>query len=75
VGVALDTLGPISSLELAIDAQDFVPFYPQDDLFDTAREPFELELKDLSKGRHALAVRTRDARNNTTTAEVWIEVK
>jgi hypothetical protein len=75
VGVALDTLGPISSLELAIDAQDFVPFYPQDDLFDTAREPFELELKDLSKGRHALAVRARDARNNTTTAEIWIDVK
>ena len=74
LGVALDTLGPISSLELAIDAQDFVPFYPQDDLFDTAREPFELELKDLTKGRHALAVRTRDARANATTAEIWIDV-
>jgi hypothetical protein len=74
LGVALDTLGPISSLELAIDAQDFLPFYPQDDLFDTAREPFELELKDLTKGRHAVAVRTRDARNNATTAEIWIDV-
>jgi outer membrane protein assembly factor BamB len=74
-GLAWDTLGPISSLEIAVDAQDFVPFYPVDDLFDTAREPFELELKDLSKGRHALAVRCKDARNNVTTAELWIELK
>ena len=74
-GVARDSLGPISKLELSIDGQDFVPFYPRDDLFDTAVEAFEVTLEPLPKGNHVLAVRAEDARKNSTTAETWISVK
>jgi hypothetical protein len=71
-GVARDDLGPISKLEYALDGQEWKPFYPKDDLFDTREEPFELELKDLDHGSHVVAVRTKDARNNTGSAELWI---
>jgi sugar lactone lactonase YvrE len=71
-GTASDDQGPISKLEYAIDGQEWKPFYPRDDLFDTSQEVFELELKELEKGPHVVAVRTRDARNNLGSAEIWI---
>jgi outer membrane protein assembly factor BamB len=74
-GIARDDMGPISKLEYALDSQDWKPFYPKDDLFDTRTEPFELEVKDLDKGPHVVAVRTKDARNNVGSAEIWITVK
>ncbi len=77
-GVARDALGPISKLELSVDGQDFVPFYPRDDLFDTADEAFEVTLdtlNTLARGNHVLAVRAEDARKNSSTAEIWISVK
>jgi hypothetical protein len=70
-GVARDGQGPISKLEYAIDGQDWKPFYPKDDLFDTRDEAFDLELKDAASGAHVIAVRTKDARNNSGSAEVW----
>ena len=30
-GMARDELGPVSSLEYAVDGQEFLPFYPKDD--------------------------------------------
>jgi hypothetical protein len=74
LGIARDDLGPISKLEYAIDGQDWKPFYPKDDLFDTREEAFDLELVDLDKGPHVVAIRTRDARNNSGSAEIWISV-
>jgi hypothetical protein len=74
-GIARDALGPISKLEMSVDGKDFVPFYPRDDLFDTANEAFEVKLDALAKGNHVLAVRAEDARKNSSTAEIWISVK
>jgi hypothetical protein len=75
VGTARDDLGPISSLEYAVDGQEWKPFYPRDDLFDTPSEPFELALPALPAGVHVIAVRARDARHNAAVAELEINVK
>lgn len=74
-GAARDELGPIAALEYAVDGQEFLPFYPKDDLFDTAEEPFDVALPALPKGSHVIAVRAKDARANVGSAELWIELK
>jgi hypothetical protein len=75
LGSARDELGPITRLEYAVNGQEWKPFYPKDDLFDTNVEAFELALSGLPKGSHVIAIRARDARNNTGTSELWITVK
>jgi hypothetical protein len=70
-GVARDDQGPISKLEYALDGQDWKPFYPKDDLFDTREEAFDIEIKEASTGPHVIAVRTKDSRNNIGSAEIW----
>jgi hypothetical protein len=74
-GVARDELGPVTGLEYAVDGQEFLPFYPKDDLFDTADEPFDVQLPPLPKGTHVIAIRAKDARANVGSAELWIELK
>ena len=74
-GTALDALGPITKLEYAVDGQEWKPFQPKDDLFDTRSEAFELELEKLPAGSHVVSVRARDSRDNSGSAELWIDVK
>lgn len=73
-GVARDALGPISKLEYALDGQEWQPLYPKDHLFDTRDEPFELKLEALTKGTHVVAIRARDARDNSASSEIWITI-
>jgi sugar lactone lactonase YvrE len=75
LGVARDDQGPISKLEYAVDGQDWKPFFPIDDLFDTRVESFDWPLEPLGEGTHVIAVRARDARANTGSAEVWVGAK
>lgn len=74
-GVAQDSLGPITQLEFNVDGHKWQPSYPLDDLFDTAREPFRIELQKLAPGEHVIAVRALDARHNLGSAELEITVK
>lgn len=69
-GRAVDTLGPIARLELAIDGGEFQDVFPVDHLLDTAVERFEVELEELAPGPHVVAVRATDASGNSVTAEV-----
>ncbi|MGE0790117.1 MAG: hypothetical protein AB7S26_30870 [Sandaracinaceae bacterium] len=71
-GRAVDGLGPIARLEYAVDGLDWTPFFPEDDLFDTATETFAVDLSALASGSHVVAVRATDASGNTATAEVQI---
>lgn len=73
-GLARDSLGPIASLEVTVDAGDWIPFHPEDALFDTAVERFRLPL-DLPRGSHVIAVRATDSRDNPAVAELEVEVK
>lgn len=71
-GRAVDGLGPIARLERSIDAGEWVPFFPADDLFDTADERFELDLSSLPAGPHIVAVRATDASGNVGSSEIQI---
>jgi hypothetical protein len=69
-GIARDEAGPIARLEYAVDGGDWLPFFPVDDLLDSAEERFDLKLEDLKPGPHIIAVRVTDAAGNTGVSEV-----
>lgn len=71
-GRAVDALGPVSLLELAIDSGLYRPIYPIDDLLDTKDEAFEVELPSLPPGTHTIAVRATDAAQNASTAAIEV---
>lgn len=73
-GVARDVPGPLTKLERAIDGGEQVPFFPSDEILDTAQEAFDLVLPKLEPGRHVLAVRATDSRGNRGSAELWVTV-
>jgi len=75
-GEAVDTLGPIMRLEIAVDGGDFHLLFPVDDLFDAARERFEVDAATLgiAAGAHIIAVRAFDAAGNQGSAEVTVTI-
>lgn len=73
-GRAVDALGPIARLEVAIDGRDWLPLHPDDQLLDTASERFEVRLTDLEAGDHVVAVRATDAAGNSATGEIAVRL-
>lgn len=73
-GRAVDALGPIARLEYAVDGGDWLPFFPEDDLFDTRTEAFRLDLSSVPSGVHIVSVRATDGAGNAATAEAQIRV-
>ena len=71
-GTARDSTGPVARLEYAVDGGDWLPFFPLDDLLDSAEERFELELTELKGGPHIVSVRATDAAGNTASAEITV---
>lgn len=69
-GVARDEPGPIAALDYAIDGGEWIMFFPQDELFDSSEERFNLKLDDLTPGSHVIAVRATDAVGNAASAEI-----
>lgn len=74
-GQAVDSLGPIAALEIAVDGEPFRPLLPRDDLLDTAEEAFDVDLSALSAGTHIVAIRATDASGNTGSAEIELRGK
>ncbi|HEX6245138.1 MAG TPA: hypothetical protein VFZ61_29655 [Polyangiales bacterium] len=74
-GVASDALGPVSLLELALDAGPYRPLAPLDGLLDSTEEKFELDLGALATGAHIVSVRVSDAARNTSTNTLEFAVK
>jgi hypothetical protein len=72
-GRAIDALGPVSQLELAIDSGLYRPLFPSDDLLDTRDETFRAALV-LSPGTHTIAVRANDAAQNMVTAALEVSI-
>ncbi|MBC7172914.1 MAG: hypothetical protein H5U40_10820 [Polyangiaceae bacterium] len=69
-GRAIDGLGPIARLELAIDGAAFREALPSDHLFDSPEERFAIPLPDgLAPGERLIAIRATDAAGNSVTAE------
>lgn len=74
-GRAIDDLGPITSIEYAIDGGTWTNVFPVDDLLDSSEERFSLELRELMAGSHIVAIRVTDAAKNQATAEITIKTK
>lgn len=69
-GKAVDSLGPIARLELAVDGGRFREALPTDHLLDTREERFAITLPpEVTAGEHLVAVRATDAGGNTVVAE------
>ena len=71
-GRAVDGLGPITRLELAVDGGEWRQLFPEDDLFDTNEERFRADLSQLDPGDHIVAVRATDAGGNIGSSEVQV---
>ncbi|MDB4974704.1 MAG: hypothetical protein JWN48_3045 [Myxococcaceae bacterium] len=71
-GRAVDALGPVTQLELAIDSGLYRPVFPIDDLLDTKEEAFAIELTGLAAGTHTLALRASDATQNSATVAIEV---
>jgi hypothetical protein len=71
-GVALDGVGPIQRIEVALaGTDDWIPFFPTDGIFDEAREEFDLDVSMLATSVPALlAVRVFDDANNVVIQNV-----
>jgi len=65
-GVALDGVGPIQRIEVALAGTDeWTPFFPTDGIFDEAREEFDFDVSPLvTTGPALLAIRIFDDANN-----------
>lgn len=74
VGRAFDEQGPITRLEYSLDGFEWRMLRADDDLLDAREEPFSLPLPQLPKGAHVVAVRAADARNNSVTRELELNV-
>lgn len=75
IGRAVDTLGPIARLEVAIDGDAWRPILSSDQLLDTADERFEAQLPPLEAGEHIIAVKATDAGGNWASTEVRAAVR
>lgn len=65
-GRAIDGVGPIKRIEIAVAGSDeWYPFFPKDGIFDQQAEDFDADVSALSpKGAVLLAVRVYDSANN-----------
>jgi hypothetical protein len=74
-GIALDGVGPIARIELAVAGSDeWFPFFPADGIFDEQREELDLDVKNLVKTLPALiSVRVYDKANNFVVRSVLVK--
>jgi hypothetical protein len=73
-GTARDALGPISKLEYNVDGLEWHLARAVDDLLDAREEPFLIPMSQLPQGQHLVAVRASDARHNTATRTITVDV-
>lgn len=71
---AADPASVIVSATYSLDGKEEVPLRPEDLIFDSMNETFEIELNDLGKGAHSLLVRTEDEAKNSAVLQLSFEV-
>lgn len=70
VGRAIDAVGPITRLEVAVDGQPFRDIDADDHLLDSADEAFRVPVASVGAGPHTVAVRATDTTGHTIVAEI-----
>jgi hypothetical protein len=62
-----DNLSVITNLEYTIDSsKDWMSSVPEDIVFDTTKESFEIKIDNLKRGKHILSLKMTDAAGNTS---------
>jgi hypothetical protein len=74
LGKARDGQGPIAKLEYSVDGIEWKLLAADDGLFDTNEEAFTLPFAQLPKGAHTVVIRAYDARANTSSREIDLNV-
>ena len=72
---AVDAASVITSASYSLDGKEAVALRPEDLMFDSTNETFEIELKGLSKGTHSLLVRAQDEAKNAGVLQLNFETK
>ena len=74
-GTAHDASSYIAKLEYAVDAGDWISFFPADHILDSSAEPFSFTIDGLKPGEHTIVVTAEDAAGNTGSAKSVTAVK
>ena len=74
-GTVVDGVGPIARIEASVTGTDeWVPFFPQDGVFDEPREEFDADLSTIAPNGHALiAIRAYDHAGNFVVRNVSLK--
>jgi len=69
-----DATGSIRRGSYSIDSDEWLVFFPEDEIFDGARESIDFVTEILDPGEHTIIVRLRDAAQNVGSASVVVNV-
>jgi len=72
---AADPASVIVSATYSLDGKDEVALRPEDLIFDSMNETFDIGLNGLSKGAHSLLVRVEDDAKNSAVLQISFEAK
>jgi hypothetical protein len=74
-GIVIDGVGPIARIEASVTgADEWVPFFPRDGVFDEQREEFDVDVTALAPNGHAmLSVRAYDRAGNFVVRNVTVK--
>ena len=72
-GRVVDLLGPITRIQMAIDADPWRDVFPVDSLLDDADERFDVAIGKLAPGTHIVAIRAFDASGNQANREISVK--
>ncbi|MFW2387142.1 MAG: hypothetical protein ACN4G0_02320 [Polyangiales bacterium] len=75
LGRVVDSLGPISRIQMSIDAGPWRDVFPTDSLLDSPNERFDVPLGDISGGSHIVALRAFDAGGNQANREITAKAR
>lgn len=71
---AEDTVSPLVKASYSVDSGPWINVFPEDALFDSRREAFRLQVKNLEPGTHVLVVRATDTAGYTGCSDVVFEI-
>jgi sugar lactone lactonase YvrE len=72
-GRVVDELGPVARIQMSVDAGPWRDVFPTDSLLDSRRENFDVQLADLPRGGHLIAIRAFDAAGNQANREIAVK--
>jgi len=73
VGRAIDAVGPVSRLEIAIDGLPYRDIDCEDGLFDSTEESFRVLRSTIEAGPHSVAIRATDTTGHQSVSEISVE--